>query len=92
MLSSGGTNDVFGPERLSRCGAQFCNDVLLPPAVIEGNSSGIHNDTLGEPSHKPPIEKIYTLAAILLAFALLAAVIIAVFVDPLSRSVNYKSS
>lgn len=74
VFSTGSANETINDQTKGKCGANFC------PAVASGNSSGNNIDT-----EKPTTEQIYLLAGILLGFALLASVIIALLVDPLTK-------
>ncbi len=64
-------------EVLDYCGANFCNSRNLT------NIAG--NGTVESPLARPDEAQIQMLTGILLGFALLASVIMAIFVDPLSR-------
>lgn len=68
VLSQSPSNITSDDERLSFCGANFCNQ--------EFNSTE---------SNKPTKQSIDMLSGILLGFALLATVVIAFLVDPLTR-------
>ena len=70
MLSGGSTeNNTITEDQLQFCGANFCHEET-------GNATALE---------KPSSEKIYMLAGIFLGFAVLASVIIAIFVDPLTQ-------
>lgn len=79
VLSIGSENGLPNDERLSYCGANFCGQNLT--GLTDGTGSGTASD-------KPDEAKIDLLSGILLGFALLATVIIAFLVDPLSRFVK----
>lgn len=70
VLSGGSTeNNTITEDQLQFCGANFCHEET-------GNATALE---------KPSSEKIYMLAGIFLGFAVLASVIIAIFVDPLTQ-------
>lgn len=72
VLSQGKEIDDTPDEvALLSCGVNFCPD-----------THAANNNTNLE---KPPVAQIYTMASIYLACALLSSVIIAVFVDPLTK-------
>ncbi|CAL4185761.1 unnamed protein product, partial [Meganyctiphanes norvegica] len=74
VLSSGLENRTeISEDALGICGANFC-----PSDLTAANST---NDNLNRPSD----EKIYTMVTIFLISGLLAPLIIAIFVDPLSK-------
>ena len=76
MLSTGTVEDVpISDEVLEYCGANFCNSRDL--SNLTGNSTEVEKPDLKD--------EIQLLSGILLGFALLASVIMALFVDPLSR-------
>lgn len=64
-----GSNDSVIAKKVSRCGANFC---------IIGNGG---YDSL----YRPPESEIYEISAIYLTCVLVAVLIVALFVDPLSR-------
>lgn len=73
------TDQELDDAALLTCGINYC------PESGDG-SVGEGNSTVINPNLKtPPMYKIYTLAGIFLATSFLSSVIIAVFVDPLSR-------
>ena len=70
MLSSGSIeNNTITEDRLQFCGSNYCHQETENATILE----------------KPSMEKVYLLAGIFLGFAILASVIIAIFVDPLTR-------
>lgn len=68
---------IVEDEILEFCGANFCNGRNL--TSITGNGS------VPSPLERPDEDKIQMLTGILLGFALLASLIMALLVDPLSR-------
>lgn len=62
---------------LEFCGANFCNSRNLTNITGEGD--------IGSGVQRPDEDKIQLLTGILLGFALLASVVMAIFVDPLSK-------
>ena len=75
-MSSDTTNKtLYSDERVDYCGANFCSNVDL--TNITGD-----NGTIIE---KPAVELVQLLTGILLGFALLATIIIIVFVDSKNR-------
>ena len=77
MLSLGSNNGKPTEEKLSHCGVDFCPYLNLT-GMTEGGSGNSADD-------KPDKAQIDMLSGILLGFALLASVIMAILVDPLSR-------
>jgi len=78
VLSSGlDTASLLTDDDIQFCGSSFC-----PGQTI---SSGEKNETDTKDNFQTDITKIYIIAGIYLACSLAAAVIIAIFVDPLTR-------
>lgn len=80
VLSSGSSsaNANNNETLLDLCGANYC------PSTGNGSNA--------DPSGKPSMDKIYTMAGIFLAFALAAPILNAIFVDPLTRLVTRQTS
>jgi hypothetical protein len=78
VLSSGahGSGDsgnaTFSEEALLKCGANFCS------------ASSADNENLA----RPPDHEIYLISSIYLSCIVAAVIIVALFMDPLSRSVK----
>lgn len=84
VLQPGGDqNTSISIDQLGICGARYCNQEL--PYFI--NSSEKSNSTTSQPK-----EKLYMLCGIYTACAIMAAIIIALIVDPLQRSSDSKNS
>ena len=79
----------YSDDHLNYCGAHFCNDLDLTNLTGNGNSSSAGSGSIIEP---PAVELVRLLCGILLGFALLATVLIALFVDPLTEYCNTNSS
>ena len=77
MLSQDGAHNKtqISDERLDFCGANFCPNVNLSIANA--------TDVSGPVLERPPTDQIHFLMYIFLGFAILASIIIAVFVDPI---------
>lgn len=71
------TDTEIPDEILDYCGANFCSSRNLTNITGDGGNSS--------PLQKPDKDKIQLLTGILLGFALLASLIMAIFVDPLSK-------
>ena len=69
---------MMSDERLEFCGANFCTDADLSNIT----------DTSGPILERPPTEQIHFLMYIFLGFAVLASIIIAIFVDPIRECVQ----
>ncbi|KAK7081147.1 Ion channel regulatory protein UNC-93 [Halocaridina rubra] len=70
------SHGVEAEKKIDETALRFCGVNYCPHEQAESNSTNL------EP---PPLSKIYTMATIYLICALLSSVIIAVFVDPLTR-------
>lgn len=68
-FSGAGKNATINTEKIAKCGANFC---------VVGN--GGH-----ESLDRPPDSEIYIISAIYLTCVIVAVLIVALFVDPLSR-------
>ena len=100
VLSSGtSTYEELTDEQMAKCGSNFCAGAKAPEVVTDESLiapilNGL-NTTLeaqadlkaegGNENFKTDITKIYIMAGIYLACSISAAVLIALFVDPLSR-------
>ena len=78
VLSQDGTHNKtqISDERLDFCGANFCPSGLN---LSLSNDSDISGPVL----ERPPTDQIHFLMYIFLGFAILASIIVAVFVDPI---------
>lgn len=76
------TQDVMtaDPKSLEKCGANFC-----PWSLTDEEAFVDASDEIIEGNFKTTDTQIFTLAGIYLAFSLLGPLIIAIFVDPLSK-------
>ncbi|KAI9554119.1 hypothetical protein GHT06_019391 [Daphnia sinensis] len=78
VLSMDKANEtIVGEQLLEYCGANFCNSRNLTNITGDGS--------VASPLERPDEDKIQMLTGILLGFALLASLIMALLVDPLSR-------
>ena len=68
-FSGAGNNTTINTEKISKCGANFC---------VVGNGGHENLD-------RPPDSEIYVISAIYLTCVIVAVLIVALFVDPLSR-------
>ena len=80
--------DIADQKSLNKCGVNFCpwsltTDIEDDVAVQNSNLTAL--DSLLEDNFKTTETQIFTLAGIYLAFSLIGPLIIAVFVDPLSK-------
>ena len=73
-------NFTVSEEALSLCGSSFCPDQLVEEAETIANET--KNNNFEAAADKT---NIYTLAGIYLGCSIVAAIILAIFVDPLSR-------
>merc|ERR1719220_1282134 len=98
VLSSGTDTYVeLTDEQMARCGSSFCSQAPVPDTVtdeslIAPTLGGLVNATTEEEVEDVPngnfatdISKIYIMAGIYLACSVTAAILIALFVDPLHR-------
>jgi len=76
------TNFTITDEVLATCGSQYC------PAQIVKHETNITEDLDDNFEKAKDKTSIYTIAGIYLALSFLAAIIVSVFVDPLSRFVQ----
>ncbi|KAK7043279.1 Ion channel regulatory protein UNC-93 [Halocaridina rubra] len=82
VLSVGVENNFVSPDEdaLTKCGYHFC--------IADENARGQKSNATeqdGEERNGPPLWQIYTMAAVYLCCSLLSALIILIFLDPLSR-------
>ena len=80
FTSSVSANFTVSEEALSLCGSSFCPDQLVKEGEIIVNET--KNSNFEAAADKT---NIYTLAGIYLGCSIVAAMILAIFVDPLSR-------
>merc|ERR1712007_211942 len=94
VLSSGTSTYVeLTDEQMGRCGSSFCSQAPVPDeSLIAPTLGGLLNATTeGEAEDVPngnfatDISKIYIMAGIYLACSITAAILIALFVDPLHK-------
>jgi len=89
VLSSGKTTDYedISDELMSKCGSAFCPAQLVAASNITLTADAASTtENLGENENfKTPLSQIYTMAGIYLVCSFSAAVIVALFVDPLTR-------
>ena len=82
-MGIGRNQTEIDPETtLSTCGVNFC------PKEPEKDVESVNNVTLVDENFKTTDIQIYVLAGVYLACSLLAPILIAVFVEPLSRFVH----
>ena len=89
MSTDASNKTKYSDDHLNYCGAHFCYDLDLTNLTGNGNSSSAGSGSIIEP---PAVELVRLLCGILLGFALLATVLIALFVDPLTEYCNTNSS
>ena len=96
VLSSGKTSEYteVSDADMAKCGSAYCPAQLVSSANIteilevSSNITAISEDVENE-NFKTDITKIYIIAGIYLACSISAALIIAFFVDPLTRYCNH---
>ena len=89
MSTDASNKTKYSDDHLNYCGAHFCYDLDLTNLTGNGNSSSAGSGSIIEP---PAVELVRLLCGILLGFALLATVLIAFFVDPLTEYYATNSS
>jgi len=97
VLSSGNGNETYvglTDAEMAKCGSNFCPqgsapDVVIDESLIADSLSGLLNATteveVPNENFKTDITKIYLMAGIYLACSVTAAILLALFVDPLTR-------
>jgi len=87
VLSSGNTEDESGPVDMSKCGSAYCPAQLISSSNITETADSVSDasNSVDNENFKTDITKIYIIAGIYLFCSISAAIIIALFVDPLTR-------
>ena len=87
VLSSGGTEvhaDLSDAD-MALCGSAYCPAQLISETVEDATNATANTDDLENDNFKTDITKIYIIAGIYLFCSISSALIIAFFVDPLTR-------